>query len=304
MPTGIVVQCQNERSQHKNRASAMKQLRAKLYEYEMEKKRKADAKAGRTKLEINFGSQIRSYVLAPYRMIKDHRTKLSIGDVDRVLDGDIDADPCLSGVAQDRPHCRRQLKTICRTELQWIDANCACRRDHPERRPGRVSDRNCLRAGRECAGCGCRARIYAAKKRPFASPLIVHVADEAMARALTESWPAIAGTLAQTILAGTVDAGSEEGCHCSGHRDRGSRFGGHSHARASVALALIRAGGCSDCRPQRESIHRDLAHHRAACFESLGDAVDLILDGGPTQVGIESTVVSLRRNPPVFCGPA
>jgi peptide chain release factor 2 len=91
LPTGLVVQCQNERSQHKNRASAMKQLRAKLYEYEMEKKRAADAKLEETKLEINFGSQIRSYVLAPYRMIKDHRTKLSIGDVDRVLDGDIDS---------------------------------------------------------------------------------------------------------------------------------------------------------------------------------------------------------------------
>jgi peptide chain release factor 2 len=91
LPTGIVVQCQNERSQHKNRASAMKQLRAKLYEYEMEKKRVADRKLEDSKLEINFGSQIRSYVLAPYRMIKDHRTKLSIGDVDRVLDGDIDS---------------------------------------------------------------------------------------------------------------------------------------------------------------------------------------------------------------------
>jgi peptide chain release factor 2 len=90
LPTGIVVQCQNERSQHKNRASAMKQLRAKLYEYEIEKKRAAEQKLEDSKLEINFGSQIRSYVLAPYRLIKDHRTKLAIGDVDRVLDGDID----------------------------------------------------------------------------------------------------------------------------------------------------------------------------------------------------------------------
>jgi peptide chain release factor 2 len=91
LPTNIVVQCQNERSQHKNRASALKQLRAKLYEFEMDKKRAADRKVEDAKLEINFGSQIRSYVLAPYRMIKDHRTKLSIGDVDRVLDGDIDS---------------------------------------------------------------------------------------------------------------------------------------------------------------------------------------------------------------------
>jgi peptide chain release factor 2 len=89
-PTGIVVQCQNERSQHKNRDSAMKQLRARLYEHEMEKKREETRKTEASKLDINFGSQIRSYVLAPYRLIKDHRTKLSIGDVDRVLDGDIE----------------------------------------------------------------------------------------------------------------------------------------------------------------------------------------------------------------------
>src|SRR5205823_8087056 len=88
-PTGIVVQCQNERSQHKNRDSAMKQLRARLYEHEMEKKREETRKTEASKLDINFGSQIRSYVLAPYRLIKDHRTKISVGDVDRVLDGDI-----------------------------------------------------------------------------------------------------------------------------------------------------------------------------------------------------------------------
>jgi len=89
-PTGIVVQCQNERSQHKNRDTAMKQLRARLYEFELEKKREESRKTEATKLEINFGSQIRSYVLAPYRLIKDHRTKLSVGDVDRVLDGDLE----------------------------------------------------------------------------------------------------------------------------------------------------------------------------------------------------------------------
>ena len=90
LPTGIVVQCQNERSQHKNRASAMKQLRARLYEFELEKKREEERKLEDSKLDINFGSQIRSYVLAPYRLIKDHRTKFSVGDVDRVLDGDLE----------------------------------------------------------------------------------------------------------------------------------------------------------------------------------------------------------------------
>jgi peptide chain release factor 2 len=90
LPTGIVVQCQNERSQHKNRAAAMKQLRARLYEFEMDKKREEERKLEDTKLDVNFGSQIRSYVLAPYRLIKDHRTKYSVGDVDRVLDGDLE----------------------------------------------------------------------------------------------------------------------------------------------------------------------------------------------------------------------
>jgi len=87
IPTGIVVQCQNERSQHKNRDKAMKMMRSRLYEYELEKKRAESKKLEDSKLDINFGSQIRSYVLQPYRMAKDHRTKVEVGDVDRVLDG-------------------------------------------------------------------------------------------------------------------------------------------------------------------------------------------------------------------------
>ena len=89
LPTNIVVTCQNERSQHKNRERAMSMLRSKIYEFEMEKKRAATKKIEDSKLDIEFGSQIRSYVLQPYRMIKDHRTKLEVGDVDRVLDGDL-----------------------------------------------------------------------------------------------------------------------------------------------------------------------------------------------------------------------
>lgn len=87
LPTNIVVQCQNERSQHKNREKAMKMLRSRLYEFELEKKREVSKKLEDSKLEINFGSQIRSYVLQPYRMAKDHRTKVEVGDVDKVLDG-------------------------------------------------------------------------------------------------------------------------------------------------------------------------------------------------------------------------
>jgi len=90
LPTGIVVACQNERSQHKNRDRAMKILRSKIYEYELEKKQAETKKIEDSKLDIDFGSQIRSYVLQPYRLIKDVRTKVEVGDVDRVLDGDID----------------------------------------------------------------------------------------------------------------------------------------------------------------------------------------------------------------------
>jgi len=89
IPTGLVANCQNERSQHKNKERAMSMLRSKLYEFEMEKKREATRKIEDSKLDIDFGSQIRSYVLQPYRMIKDHRTKTEIGDVDRVVDGDL-----------------------------------------------------------------------------------------------------------------------------------------------------------------------------------------------------------------------
>ncbi len=90
LPTGIVVACQNERSQHRNRDTAMKILKARLYELEMDKKNQEKDKIEASKKEINFGSQIRSYVLQPYRMVKDHRTKHSIGDTKKVLDGEID----------------------------------------------------------------------------------------------------------------------------------------------------------------------------------------------------------------------
>ena len=89
IPTGVVVACQVERSQHKNREMAMKMLRSKLYDLEMQKRREESEKLDETKLDISFGSQIRSYVMQPYRLIKDHRTKFDVGDVDRVLDGDL-----------------------------------------------------------------------------------------------------------------------------------------------------------------------------------------------------------------------
>lgn len=90
LPSGIVVQCQNQRSQHQNRAVAMQVLRSRLYEMELEKRKAETAQLEATKQEISFGSQIRNYVLAPYRLVKDARTKLERGDVDSVLNGDLD----------------------------------------------------------------------------------------------------------------------------------------------------------------------------------------------------------------------
>jgi len=89
IPTGLVAACQNERSQHKNKDRAMSMLRSKIYEMELEKKREVTRKIEDSKLDIDFGSQIRSYVMQPYRMIKDHRTKTEVGDVDRVMDGNL-----------------------------------------------------------------------------------------------------------------------------------------------------------------------------------------------------------------------
>jgi peptide chain release factor 2 len=90
LPTGIVVSCQNERSQHKNRAQAMKVLKARLFDRKMKEQQAKLEQLGGEKKDIAFGSQIRSYVLHPYQLVKDHRTKEEMGDINRVLDGDID----------------------------------------------------------------------------------------------------------------------------------------------------------------------------------------------------------------------
>jgi len=90
LPSGIVVSCQNERSQHRNRDMAMRILKARLYEVERRKRDEKRQVEEGAKKDIDFGSQIRSYVLQPYRLIKDHRTDVEVGDVDRVLDGDLD----------------------------------------------------------------------------------------------------------------------------------------------------------------------------------------------------------------------
>ncbi len=89
-PTGIVVQCQNERSQHKNKSQAMRVLRSRLFELRKRERDEKAAEAAKDKKKIEWGSQIRSYVLAPYRLVTDHRTEFKVGNVDAVLDGDLD----------------------------------------------------------------------------------------------------------------------------------------------------------------------------------------------------------------------
>ena len=124
LPTGIVVSCQNERSQHKNRAQAMRVLKVAALRLEDEGAAGQLEQLGGEKRDIAFGSQIRSYVLHPYQMIKDHRTKEQVGDVNRVLDGDIDvfiktylmkkAAGALAAVADDEPTDRRLASADCR----------------------------------------------------------------------------------------------------------------------------------------------------------------------------------------------
>jgi peptide chain release factor 2 len=89
-PSGIVVQCQNERSQHKNKSAAMRVLRSRLYDLRIAEQDAKNAEAANARKKIEWGSQIRSYVLAPYRMVNDHRSELKVSDVDAVLDGDLD----------------------------------------------------------------------------------------------------------------------------------------------------------------------------------------------------------------------
>lgn len=91
IPTGIVVACQTDRSQHRNRATAMQMLRARMYEAELQRREAAAAEAEAAKTDIGWGHQIRSYVLAPYQMVKDLRTSVETGNPDAVLDGELDA---------------------------------------------------------------------------------------------------------------------------------------------------------------------------------------------------------------------
>ncbi len=147
------------------------------------------------------------------------------------------------------------------------------------------------------------ARIYAAKERPFASPLIVHVADEAMARTLTTEWPDLAQKLSAKFWPGPLTmviakAAIVPDLVTAGLDSVGIRMPVHP-----VALSLIRAAGVPIAAPSANLFTQVSPTSAQHVLASLGGKVDMILDGGSTQVGIESTVVSLRRSPPMVLRP-
>ncbi len=147
------------------------------------------------------------------------------------------------------------------------------------------------------------ARIYAAKNRPFASPLIVHVSDSVMARALTETWSDLAETLAARFWPGPLTLVMKKAPMVPDIVTANLDSVGIRMPNHPMALALIRQAGIPIAAPSANrftEISPTTAQH---VKESLGDAVDLILDGGPTDVGIESTVVSLHRHPPMILRP-
>ncbi|HZS56474.1 MAG TPA: L-threonylcarbamoyladenylate synthase [Bryobacteraceae bacterium] len=147
------------------------------------------------------------------------------------------------------------------------------------------------------------ARIYAVKSRPWASPLIVHVADEAMARSVTIEWPHIAQVLAARFWPGPLTmvlkkAAAIPGLVTAGLDTVGIRIPSHP-----IALALIRRAGVPIAAPSANRFTQLSPTTAEHVQQGLGEDIDLILDGGPTQVGIESTVVSLWRDPPVILRP-
>ncbi len=147
------------------------------------------------------------------------------------------------------------------------------------------------------------ARIYEAKGRPFASPLIVHVADEAMARSLTAEWPQTAQLLAARFWPGPLTLVVKKAALIPDLVTAGLNSVGVRMPSHAMALELIRRAGVPIAAPSANRFSEISPTTAEHVRSGLGDRVDMILDGGPTQVGIESTVVSLTRNPPVVLRP-
>ena len=146
-------------------------------------------------------------------------------------------------------------------------------------------------------------RIYAVKGRPYASPLIVHVAEDAMARALTEAWPKLAGELAAAFWPGPLTLVLKKAAIVPDVVTANLDSVGIRMPKHEVALQLIRQAGVPVAAPSANRFTEISPTSAEHVWASLGDAVGLILDGGATQVGIESTVVTLRRHPPEILRP-
>ncbi len=261
----------------------MKQLRARLYEFELEKKREETRKTEASKLEINFGSQIRSYVLAPYRLVKDLRSELSMGDVDRVLEGDLD--PLI--------HAYLVWRKTGKTAGEGADTDERLKQAAELLRAGRLvafPTETVYGLGANALDAAAVRRIFEAKGRPHSSPLIVHVASLEMARRLAREWPEKAETLARRFWPGPLTIvvpknASVPDIVTAGLPSVGLRMPAHPLARALIEAAQIPIAAPSANR------FTELSPTRA---EDVPEGLaEMILDGGPCTVGIESTVVSL-----------
>jgi tRNA threonylcarbamoyl adenosine modification protein (Sua5/YciO/YrdC/YwlC family) len=283
-PTGIVVQCQNERSQHKNRDSAFKQLRARMYEFELEKKRVESRKTEDAKLEINFGSQIRNYVLAPYQLVKDLRSKLALGNPDRVLDGDLEPLMHAYWYGGKPVRSRATIRTTRSSERP------ARRRVDPRRPPGGVPHRDRVRAGRKCTGRGSGSANLRCEGPASDQSLIVHVDSIAMARELASEWPDAAELLAQRYWPGPLTLVLPKRSMIPDIVTAGLATVGLRVPAHPLALELIRAAGVPIAAPSANRFTELSPTTAGHVPEALADYT---LDGGPAKVGIESTVLSL-----------
>ena len=240
----------------------MKQMRARLYEFEMDKKRAADKKLEDTKLDINFGSQIRSYVLAPYRMIKDHRTKLSIGDVDRVLDGDLDR----------LTHAFLVFKHTGKIAGDGKEETCLIEASEISRAAALIRAGDLVAFPTETVyGLGANAldaaavrKIFIAKGRPAGSPLIVHVDSVEMAQGLVRDWPATADLLARRFWPGPLTLVLPKQPHVPDVLTAGLDTVGVRMPANAIAYRFDSGSRRSYRRPQREPFHRIVAHHGRA----------------------------------------
>jgi hypothetical protein len=271
----------------------------------MEKRRAQEKVLEDAKSDINFGSQIRSYVLAPYRMVKDLARSLAIGDVDSVLDGAIDSliHAWLVWKKTGQNRGRRQGRDA-GVEV-WPEPATRSRRPRrcPARRPAcRLSHRDRLRPRANALDPAAVRRVYEAKGRP--SGLAAHRARRICrtgARAGRGMARSRHGATGAVVLARPIDSGLPKTAAIPDEATGGLPTVGLRMPAHPMALALIRAAGVPVAAPSANRF-TGLSPTRAEHVRlSLGDDVDLILDGGPTVVGIESTVLSLTGARPTSC---